>query len=129
MRVIDASVLIKYVAREEGWERARRVIEEGAATIELALKELANALWKKVNRGEVEAEHVAEILLASRSIVKLIDQSPILGEALKIAIERNVTVYDALYIAAALRQHSSLATCDKRQAEAAKALGVSVELL
>ncbi len=44
MRVIDASVLIKYVAREGGWMGARRIVEEGAATPELALKELANAL-------------------------------------------------------------------------------------
>jgi len=129
MRVIDASVLIKYVTREEGWTRARRVIEEGAATVELALKELANALWKKARRGEVDAEHVGEILLASRSVVKLIDQGPILEDALRIAIEHGVTVYDALYIAAALKGRTSLATCDRGQARVAEALGISVELL
>ena len=129
MRVIDASVLIKYVTREEGWMRARRVIEEGAATVELALKELANALWKKASRGEVDAEHVEEILSASRSIVKLIDQGPILEDSLRIAIEHNVTVYDALYIAAALKERTSLATCDREQAKVAEALRVFVELL
>jgi len=129
MRVIDASVLIKYVTREEGWTRARRVMEEGAATVELALKELANALWKKARRGEVDAEHVGEILLASRSVVKLIDQGPILEDALRIAIEHGVTVYDALYIAAALKGRTSLATCDRGQARVAEALGISVELL
>ena len=51
MKVIDSSALIKYFSCEEGWERVREVMLEGVVTLDLAIKELLNALWKKVRRA------------------------------------------------------------------------------
>ncbi|MEM1611366.1 MAG: type II toxin-antitoxin system VapC family toxin [Sulfolobales archaeon] len=48
MRVIDPSSLIKYFSREEGWDRVRDLMRDGVITLDLAVKEVANALWKKV---------------------------------------------------------------------------------
>jgi predicted nucleic acid-binding protein len=44
VKVIDSSALIKYFSREEGWERVREVMLEGVVTLDLAIKELSNAL-------------------------------------------------------------------------------------
>lgn len=51
MRVIDSSTLIKYLSREVGWERAREVILEGVITLDLAIKEVVSALWRRVFKG------------------------------------------------------------------------------
>lgn len=44
MKVIGPSDLIKYVAKEEGWENIEKHLKEGCITLYLALKETANAL-------------------------------------------------------------------------------------
>ena len=44
MRVIDSSALIKYFTREEGWEKVREILLNGAITLDLAVKELGSAL-------------------------------------------------------------------------------------
>jgi predicted nucleic acid-binding protein len=48
VRAADSSALVKYYAREPGWERVRKVVLEDVVTLELAVIEVANALWKKV---------------------------------------------------------------------------------
>ena len=54
MRVIDSSALVKYFTREAGWEKVREVLIDGVVTLDLAVKEVANALWKRVTRGEID---------------------------------------------------------------------------
>ncbi len=49
--VVDPSILVKIVAREEGWEEALKLLEEGAMTLDLAVKEAANALREKGVEG------------------------------------------------------------------------------
>jgi len=51
VRVIDSSTLVKYFSHEAGWEKAREIILEGMLTLDLAIKEVVSALWKKVLRG------------------------------------------------------------------------------
>ena len=48
MIVIDASALAKYLLREEGWTRVSRYVRERRPlyTVDHALKECANAVWK-----------------------------------------------------------------------------------
>lgn len=48
MKVIDSSSLAKFFSREEGWNRVKEVILEGIVTLDLGIKEVVNALWKKV---------------------------------------------------------------------------------
>ncbi|MEM2550417.1 MAG: type II toxin-antitoxin system VapC family toxin, partial [Nitrososphaerota archaeon] len=62
MRVIDSSTLIKYFTREDGWEKVREIILEGVITLDLAIKEVANALWRKVLRGDLKHETAIKIL-------------------------------------------------------------------
>jgi len=51
MKAIDASALVKYFAKESGWERVPGLIVEGVVSIELVVGEVANSLWRKVRLG------------------------------------------------------------------------------
>jgi len=44
--VIDASALTKFVLKEEGWEEVTPYLKTGATSIDLVVKEVANAVWK-----------------------------------------------------------------------------------
>ena len=63
--VVDSSVLAKYVLREEGWEEVEKYLERGTITLDLAVKEVLNALWKRVMRGELERSYALEVAKAS----------------------------------------------------------------
>ncbi len=53
MRVADSSAIVKYYVREPGWERAREIMKEGVVTLNFAIIEIANALWRKIMRNEM----------------------------------------------------------------------------
>jgi predicted nucleic acid-binding protein len=129
--VIDSSVLVKLLSREEGWKEARRLVAEGSMTVDLAIKEVANALWKKILRDEVDLQTVLEIVsdLSSGNVVKLVSQEDLMRDALELAVKTRITVYDALFIALAKKTGLRLATADREQARAAEQAGVEVVLL
>jgi predicted nucleic acid-binding protein len=129
--VIDSSALAKYLLREEGWQEVGRYLEEGCVTLNLAIKEAINALWKRVIMGDLEegyAKEVARSFLDS-GIVRVEGQDQLLEEALSVAVRRKITIYDSIFIALAKRKGLSLLTSDRRQAEAAIEEGVKVVLL
>lgn len=117
MRVIDSSVFVKYLSREKGFEHAAKLIEEGGVSFELALKETANALWKKVILKELPESVALEIVndLASDPPFLLADQKKPLLEAFKIAVKHGLTVYDTLFIALAQAENLELVTADEKQ--------------
>lgn len=129
MKVIDSSALIKYVAKEESWEKVEKHIKEGCTTLELAIKETANALTKKTLKHEVNAETAKEILKCLPKIVKIASQEEHLSRALEIAVKHKVAIYDALFIASSVDMKLPLLTSDKKQAEISKEYGVTVTLV
>lgn len=56
----------------------------------------------------------------------VLNQEDVLPDALSIAIEENVTIYDAIFIAVSEKMGESLLTSDTKQAEAAKKRNVQV---
>lgn len=131
MRAIDSSAIVKYYVREPGWERVREVMREGVVTLNFAVVEVANALWKKVVRNEMSIDIAKEIVedLTIRRAIFLEPFENYVTEALRIGAQHRITVYDALFIAFALKRGLELVTADERQAEVAKALGVRVVLV
>uniref|UniRef100_A0A7C4BBR9 Ribonuclease VapC n=1 Tax=Thermofilum pendens TaxID=2269 RepID=A0A7C4BBR9_THEPE len=131
MRVIDSTAIVKYFSREPGWEKVKQVLLEGVVTLDLSVKELANALWKKVVRNEMSYEVAQEIIrdMVEGKALRMESQENHLVDAFKIAVEANITVYDALFIALAKKKELELVTCDAAQAEAARKLGVKVLML
>jgi len=131
VRVIDSTAIVKYFSREPGWEKVKQVLLEGVVTLDLSVKELANALWKKVVRNEMSYEVAQEIIrdMVEGKALRMESQENYLVDAFKIAVEANITVYDALFIALAKKKELELVTCDAAQAEAARKLGAKVLML
>jgi predicted nucleic acid-binding protein len=117
VKVIDSSALIKYLTREDGWENVENQIREGCITLELAIKEAANALIKKILNNEITIETSKRIIAQIPRIVKITPQTEHLSKAIEIAAKHKITVYDALFIALAANTNQPLITSDRKQAE------------
>jgi len=124
VKVIDSSALIKYLTKEEGWQRIEEHLREGCITLDLALKETANALIKKTLRNEVDIETAWQVIAHLPKIVKIVSQKESLEKAFKIAVENRTTIYDALFIALASNRKQILLTSDRKQAEISEKCGV-----
>lgn len=122
MTVIDSSSLAKYVNREPGWEAVEAQLKRGVATIPLALKEIGNALWKRVREGQLSKEFSCQVLegLLKLRPFKVLDQETVLPSALDISTEEDIPIYDAIFIALSEKTQEALITSDVKQAEAAK---------
>ena len=128
-KVIDSSALAVFLLKEEGWKRIREILREKPYTIELAVKEAANSIWKRVKLLKDIDENKALILLGDllklrRVALRIEPQDVYLTQALEIALKNDATIYDALFIAQALAKKAILVTSDKKQAEIANRLGI-----
>jgi len=128
--VVDASVLVKVVLKEPGWDEIE--LDSNTATLDYALVEGMNAIWKAIRRGRI-AEETGKTLIA---VLKLIGSGMLTFEArnffergLEIALKENITIYDALYIALAEALKAELLTADEKQYYAAKNYGEAKLLL
>ncbi|MEM1824485.1 MAG: type II toxin-antitoxin system VapC family toxin, partial [Candidatus Nezhaarchaeales archaeon] len=100
MIVLDASALAMVLLREEGWERVG--LSTNTAIPDLAILETMNAIWKAIITERIERNDAMERLKALKLILKgirVLNSGDFLDRTLEIAIEENITVYDALYIA------------------------------
>jgi len=131
--VIDASSLVKYLLKEDNWLGVEEwLVKDDVYTLDHAVKEILNALWKatallKVLPVEVALEKRRLLLeMVNNNVVTLKSQDEVIDDAFLMALKHGVTVYDALYIAYADKIKASLLTSDERQAEAAEKIGVDV---
>ena len=124
MRVTDSSTIVKFFSQEPGWRTLREYLDE-PITIGLSLMELGNALWKKVNMGEFEIAGAMEVLTEFHRIGKFLEQEKYLEKAFEIAVDHKITIYDSMFIAAALVEGCALVTSDVRQASVSMDLGIS----
>jgi len=111
----------RIVLKEEGWESVPLTTE--TATLDYALVEALNAIWKAVIQkrlDEGDAKERAEALKYFGKGLLLFEAKNYLGRGLEIALSEKITVYDALYIALAENLRAELYTSDTRQFEAAK---------
>jgi predicted nucleic acid-binding protein len=131
VRVIDSSSLVKFFSKEEGWEKVAQIIFEGVITLDLSIKEVANALWKKILKGDLNEDIAIKILydLLKREAMIIVNQDEYLIEAFKIANRNKITIYDSLFIALAKSKNLELVTSDIKQYEIAKKEGVNALLI
>ena len=109
--------------------RVKGFLLEKPYTLELAVKEVANAIWRRVmllrDISVGKAFIILNDLLELKKYLLIVEpQTPYLSQALKIAIENKVTVYDALFIAQALAKQAVLITSDEKQCKLAENLNV-----
>jgi predicted nucleic acid-binding protein len=127
-RVIDSSALAKLLLKEEGWKRVEEIIVEKPFTLDLAIKEVANAIWRRVVLlHDIDIEKVLTLLnhlLELKKVLRVEPQDQYIVQAFTIALENNIAVYDALFIAQAMIKKATSVTSDKRQFDVAQKLGV-----
>jgi len=119
--VVDASVVVKWFVPEIHSEAARHLLtlpHEYLAP-DLLFAETANTIWKKIRRGELKLEEgrrlVADI---GRIAVEAVACRALAEDAHALANATGRTVYDALYVALAVRLETRLITADDRLAAA-----------
>ena len=119
--VIDTSALVKAVIPEEGSDEARYLIslhrnyDARLVAPDFLILECANVLWKTARRGRATVEDVVGQLDRLREVnIRLVPQADLLEDALRLALDMNVTVYDSLYCALARRENAELITEDRR---------------
>ena len=113
--VIDASVALKWVLDEPGQQAADALLDEELIAPALWLVEAANALWRRSQRGEISAEEAAERLaeLGSAPVATMAIEADV-PMAVQLASAIGHPVYDCLYLALALREHTHVVTADAR---------------
>ena len=114
--VVDASVAAKWLAPEPDSAAAAALLDEDALLApDLLHAEVANILWKKWMRREIEAataDAAARWLL--QAPIELHDGAGLLVEALQLSRTLAHPAYDCFYLALAVRSDTALVTADRR---------------
>ena len=106
--VIDANVAAKWYVEELGTKEAVAYRGQRLIAPDLVLVEVANVLWRKLDRGEVE---LAQLTAALQSLPHAFD---LLVRAVELAVQVRHPVYDCLYLALAERDAVPLVTDDAK---------------
>jgi predicted nucleic acid-binding protein len=115
--VLDASVAAKWYVDEEHSDTALQLAETGPVWIvpDLFFAEIGNVLWKKVRLGEMEEVDAREaVTLLHRLEIKVYEARSLVESALKLALQFQCTVYDGLYLSAAIMEKCPLVTADRK---------------
>ncbi len=119
MSVVDASVVLKWFTEEDYTDKALFLREEyfqgkrGIAAPDILIYEVANAL-RYHPRSTAEDVKAAVHSLLDMNIEIIVPTSSMIDTAIDIAIEDDVTCYDAVYIALALELGEDLFTADEK---------------
>lgn len=129
--VIDSSILAKFILREEGWERIRDVISRKPYTLELAMEEVVNVIWRRITLlADISIEKafilLSDLLEMKKTLLIVEPQDHYLNQALKIAVENKISIYDVLFIAQAITKQATLVSSDREQCRVAEKLNIEV---
>lgn len=118
--VVDASLVLKWFIPEIHSEAARRWLGASHDYVapDLLFAEVGNAVWKKVRRKELEEAEGRQLVKALGQVaVETVATRNLLEDALALALTAGVTVYDAMYLALAVRLETAVITGDDRFAD------------
>jgi predicted nucleic acid-binding protein len=113
--VLDASVAVKWVLREEHAASARQILSTRELLApHLLWAEVGNILWKRHRRSESSVAEVRRMRVEIQRLpVMTFAHWPLLPAALDLAISLGQTVYDCLYLALAETRNSVMVTADR----------------
>jgi len=134
--VIDSSAALNWVLPEPGSERSLALLDAREAG-DLALiaprvfmEEAACALTKRCRSKELTLGQAQEAFrLLERRKPLLTDESGLLQSAFALALRRQLSLWDCLYLALAIERQCNLITGDRRFYRSASKLYPFIELL
>jgi predicted nucleic acid-binding protein len=132
--VLDASVTLTWVFPDEATKATARLQDELTAGAEAWVPalwhlELVNVLLNAHKRGRIDRSGIEMALSRLRTYRITIDDETMTqawNKTLDLAVQYQLTTYDAAYLELALRRNLPLATLDEALIAAAKAAGVSL---
>ncbi|HEY5341046.1 MAG TPA: type II toxin-antitoxin system VapC family toxin [Candidatus Aquilonibacter sp.] len=130
MVVVDTSVVLSWTFADESdafaAESATRVMHAGAVVPCTFPAEVANGLFYAFKRGRISERDVTDALHRIAALPIRVDSPRLeLDEEVRLAQAHDLTIYDAMYIALALRHRMALLTRDKALIRAAGAENLS----
>jgi predicted nucleic acid-binding protein len=130
--VVDTSALIRLFIPDgplpDGFEDFLRGVERGLNTAiapELLMAESANVLNQKRKSDELTAPESDQLLTIIIELpIRLFPHRPLIPRAFALAIDRNLSVYDTLYLALAEERSAIVFTADLKLQKIAARLGL-----
>ena len=126
--VIDASVALNWLLDDEVAPAADAALSALSGRPGLAPAvwsfETRNALLTALRRGRLDLADIQSKLSAAAALPIELDREVDFDAAMRLALRRQLSIYDASYVELALRRGAALATLDRRLADAAQAEGV-----
>lgn len=136
MTVIDANSIVKLALEEPYSKKVREFIrnaltgEEEITTVDIALAEALNAVWKHnvviKDLSDQKADTASIEILEFWDNLDRVPSAAIADKAMRIAKTHKLTVYDSLYVAAAIKHQAPLLTFDKAIKENEARLGIEL---
>lgn len=133
MVVVDASVASKWYLNETGSEQAKAAYQqlENFFAPPLVITEVLASLTKAGRTGRLDDDFVQSLCTSwldelNAKIVTVVADDDDRETAVTTAIKQRHSYQDCLYIALSLRLGIPLLTADKKQLEAARAVGATV---
>ena len=134
MIVIDSSAFSKFLLREENWEKVIPYLDPCLEphAVDMLIIETTNVIWKCMKKYRLITGEQALGLyeqmrkLIEEEVVILEPNEKYLREALKIAVDYDIPIYDSLFLAQARNLKAKLITSDKRQMNVAREIGMEV---
>lgn len=119
--VVDCSVAPKWVLQESGRAEALGLLDEQESgnilliAPDLLLTEFAGLIAKRTRRKQMPAAHGHHAFrLMEQSELRLFETRQLLGHALDIAINGQVSLWDSVYLALAIEHNCPLVIADRR---------------
>ena len=134
MIVIDSSAFSKFLLREENWEKVIPYLDPSLEphAVDMLTIETTNVIWKYMKKYKLITREQAIGLY--KQMTKVIEEEVVilepsekyLREALEIAVDYDIPIYDSLFLAQARKLKAELITSDKRQRDVAGGIGLGV---
>jgi predicted nucleic acid-binding protein len=119
--VVDCSVAAKWVLHEAGHVQALRLLEEeksGSLVLiapDLLLTEFASLITKRVRRKHMSAAQAIDAFRRfEEAVPALFETRPLVEAALHLAVNGQLSLWDAVYLALAVEHNCPLITADRR---------------
>ena len=132
MIVIDSSAFSKFLLRGENWEKVIPYLNPRLEphAVDMLIIETTSVIWKYMRKYKLITREQALGLyeqmrkLVREEVIMLEPSEKYLQEALKIAMDYDLSIYDSLFLAQAKNLRAELITSDKRQEEVAREIGI-----